>query len=175
MPGSVRLSTTLPPPPLLLDTHSLITFPIRIPPLSNFNKMSATQSQVESKASPTQSVRFASSSNLNDLESASPTPTYNSHSNAPTPTYNSNAAGPTTRTQISALRKYTLLIVFCLAQFVDVFNISALFSAIPVMSEELDIDAGQSAWIISALQLTFAAFLLAVSSIFELCEKSEVV
>lgn len=105
--------------------------------------MSSTQIQVESKTSPTQSVRFASTDSQTDLES-SPSPTYR----APT---------------ISALRKYVLLIVFCLAQFVDVFNISALFSAIPVMSEELDIDAGQSAWIISALQLTFAAFLLAVS------------
>lgn len=63
---------------------------------------------------------------------------------------------------IPVLRKYVLLVLFCLADFVDVFNISSLFSAIPKIASDLDMNAGESVWIISAVQLTFASFLLAV-------------
>ncbi|KZT01861.1 MFS general substrate transporter [Laetiporus sulphureus 93-53] len=60
----------------------------------------------------------------------------------------------------SPFRRYLLLIVFCFAQFLDSFNNSALFSAIPDLENSLDITASESAWIISAFQLTFASFLL---------------
>lgn len=65
----------------------------------------------------------------------------------------------------STLRKYVLLVVFCLAQFLDVFNNSALFSAIPTIATDLKMTGGESVWIVSATQLTFAAFLLVVSSL----------
>ena len=64
----------------------------------------------------------------------------------------------------SPARKLVLLMVFCIAQFLDVFNNSALFSAIPVFSEDLDMTPSQSAWIISSTQLTFASFMLVVST-----------
>ncbi|EKM51218.1 uncharacterized protein PHACADRAFT_263243 [Phanerochaete carnosa HHB-10118-sp] len=60
----------------------------------------------------------------------------------------------------SAGRRYFLLIVFCLAQFLDAFNNSALFSAIPSLVKSLDMTESDSTWIISAFQLTFASFLL---------------
>ncbi|EIN04578.1 MFS general substrate transporter [Punctularia strigosozonata HHB-11173 SS5] len=62
--------------------------------------------------------------------------------------------------QLSTIRKYSLLLVFCLAQLIDVFNNSALFSAIPTLITSLDMTESESTWIISAYQLTFASFLL---------------
>ncbi|KAI0065064.1 MFS general substrate transporter [Artomyces pyxidatus] len=62
--------------------------------------------------------------------------------------------------QYSNTRKYSLLILFCLAQFLDTFNISALFSAIPTLQKSLDLSLADSTWLISAFNLTFASFLL---------------
>ena len=67
---------------------------------------------------------------------------------------------------LSPFRKYTLLLIFCLAQFLDVFNNSALLAAIPIMADQMQMTGDQSVWIISATQLTFAAFLLLVSVLF---------
>ena len=64
----------------------------------------------------------------------------------------------------SPVRRYVLLLIFCLAQFLDAFNNSALFSAIPALVTSLDMSAAESTWIISAFQLTFASFLLIVRS-----------
>jgi uncharacterized membrane protein len=64
--------------------------------------------------------------------------------------------------KISTLTKYLLLAMFCLAQFLDAFNVSALFSAIPALTEALKINASEATWLISAFQLTFASFLLVV-------------
>lgn len=63
----------------------------------------------------------------------------------------------------SELRKKILLIIFCFAQFLDTFNNSALFAAIPPISAAIGISNADSVWLISAYQLTFAAFLLVVS------------
>ncbi|GJE93570.1 MFS general substrate transporter [Phanerochaete sordida] len=60
----------------------------------------------------------------------------------------------------SVARRYFLLIIFCLAQFLDAFNNSSLFSAIPSLVVSLDMTTGDSTWLISAFQLTFASFLL---------------
>ncbi len=62
----------------------------------------------------------------------------------------------------SSARRYGLLIVFCLAQFLDSFNNSALFSAIPSLIVDLGITESETTWIFSAFQLTFASFLLIV-------------
>jgi hypothetical protein len=64
----------------------------------------------------------------------------------------------------STLRKIALLAMFTLAEFLDAFNNSALFPAIPVISEQLHFLSSETVWIISAYQLTFAAFLLVVST-----------
>ena len=65
---------------------------------------------------------------------------------------------------MSPARKYVLFAIFCLAQFLDAFNNSALFSAMPSFIIDLGITEGQSTWIMSAFQLTFASFLLVVST-----------
>lgn len=61
-------------------------------------------------------------------------------------------------------RKILLLTMFTLVQFLDAFNSSALFPAIPVIASQLSFDSYETIWVISAYQLTFAAFLLVVSS-----------
>lgn len=60
----------------------------------------------------------------------------------------------------STLRKLALLLMFTFAQFLDAFNNSALLPAIPQISSKLDFVLTETVWIISAYQLTFAAFLL---------------
>ncbi|KIJ67200.1 hypothetical protein HYDPIDRAFT_127048 [Hydnomerulius pinastri MD-312] len=74
---------------------------------------------------------------------------------SPAPTLVAEAPKP-----LSLARKLTLLMMFCLAQFLDSFNNSALFSAIPALEISMGITESQSVWIISAFQLTFASFLL---------------
>jgi len=63
---------------------------------------------------------------------------------------------------LSLTRKLVMLVIFCFAQFLDDFNNSALFSAIPALDISMDMAGSQSTWIISASQLTFASFLLIV-------------
>ncbi|KAG1796381.1 major facilitator superfamily domain-containing protein [Suillus plorans] len=60
----------------------------------------------------------------------------------------------------SRTRRVILLFLFCLAQFLDSFNNSALFSAIPALEVSMGMTESQSTWIISGFQLTFASFLL---------------
>ncbi|KLO16514.1 MFS general substrate transporter [Schizopora paradoxa] len=60
----------------------------------------------------------------------------------------------------STLRRYLLLLFFCLAQFLDIFNLSALYSANPTIAADLNMTGSESVWTISAVQLTFASFLL---------------
>ena len=86
-----------------------------------------------------------------------------SRSQSPSPTVKSANV-----TNVSTLRKYTLLCCFCLAQFLDSFNNSSLFAAIPTLVESLDMTAAQSTWLISAYQLTLAAFLLIVGTIYHI-------
>ena len=64
--------------------------------------------------------------------------------------------------RLSLIRKLVLLLMFCFAQFLDSFNNSALYPAIPALEISMGITQSQSAWIISAFQLTFASFLLIV-------------
>ena len=63
---------------------------------------------------------------------------------------------------LSTLRRYTLLLIFCLSQFLDAFNNSALFPAIPIVAKSLNMTSSEQVWIFSAFQLTFASFLLIV-------------
>ncbi len=73
-------------------------------------------------------------------------------------------AGDYVTQRYSASRRYILLIMFCLAQFLDAFNNSALFSAIPALVTSLKMTEAESTWLISGFQLTFASFLLIVST-----------
>ena len=58
------------------------------------------------------------------------------------------------------LRKYVLLAVFCLGQFLDTLNNSAMFPAIPAVSHEVGLTESDSVWLFAAYQATFASFLL---------------
>ena len=62
----------------------------------------------------------------------------------------------------SPARRYILLAMFCVAQFLDSYNLAALFTA-DTMVQSMGITEEESAWIVSAYQLTFASFLLIVS------------
>ncbi|PPQ70822.1 hypothetical protein CVT24_001039 [Panaeolus cyanescens] len=57
-------------------------------------------------------------------------------------------------------RKATILCILCFALFLDTFNNNSLFAAIPHISAQLGIRVSQSAWLLAAYQLTFAALLL---------------
>ncbi|KAG8820920.1 hypothetical protein FRC17_009983 [Serendipita sp. 399] len=73
------------------------------------------------------------------------------------PDTNENTRG---LSKVSAARKIALLCMFILAEFLDSFNNSALFPAIPVLTSDLGLKVSEAVWVISAYQLTFAAFLL---------------
>ncbi|KAG1850045.1 major facilitator superfamily domain-containing protein [Suillus tomentosus] len=62
--------------------------------------------------------------------------------------------------ELPLTRRLVLLFMFCLAQFLDAFSNSALFSAIPVLEVSMGMTESQSTWIMSASQLTFVSFLL---------------
>ncbi|KAG2125503.1 major facilitator superfamily domain-containing protein [Suillus clintonianus] len=62
--------------------------------------------------------------------------------------------------RLSLTRKLSLLVMFCLTQFLDTLNVSALISAIPVLEESMGMTEIQSTWVFSAFRLTFASFLL---------------
>ena len=62
----------------------------------------------------------------------------------------------------SPARRYILLVMFCVAQFLDSYNLAALFTA-DTMVKSMGISEEETAWIVSAYQLTFASFLLIVS------------
>ena len=63
----------------------------------------------------------------------------------------------------SKARKFSLLALFCIAQFIDTFSISSLITAIPKISEDLGLSTAQATWLLSGFSLTFASFLLVVS------------
>lgn len=67
---------------------------------------------------------------------------------------------------LSAARKILLLSLFCLSQFLDTFNTSALFSAIPAIATSTGLNDSQSVWLYSSYQISFAAFLLIVRPIY---------
>ncbi|THH14444.1 hypothetical protein EW146_g5879 [Bondarzewia mesenterica] len=49
----------------------------------------------------------------------------------------------------SKARKFSLLALFCIAQFIDTFSISSLITAIPKISVELDLSASEAVWLLS--------------------------
>lgn len=51
------------------------------------------------------------------------------------------------RSQMSGLRKGLLLLLFVMAQFLDVFNNSALFPALPLIGDSFDLNSSESQWV----------------------------
>ena len=70
-------------------------------------------------------------------------------------------------------RKILLLTILCLAIFLDTFNNSSLFAAIPPIAQQLDIPDSQSVWLLSAYQLTFAVLLLVSGRVSDLYNPSQ--
>ncbi|KAG2113223.1 major facilitator superfamily domain-containing protein [Suillus clintonianus] len=62
--------------------------------------------------------------------------------------------------RLSLPRKLVLLVMCCLAQFMDTFSTTALLSAIPTLEASMGMNEAQSTWVISAFRLTFSSFLL---------------
>ncbi|KAG0233031.1 hypothetical protein BGX31_004971, partial [Mortierella sp. GBA43] len=56
--------------------------------------------------------------------------------------------------------KWVILVVFCLAQFLDVANLSAVNISLPTIKAELHFSESQLPWIVNAFTLTFGTFLL---------------
>ncbi|EIN11084.1 MFS general substrate transporter [Punctularia strigosozonata HHB-11173 SS5] len=59
-------------------------------------------------------------------------------------------------------RSLSIFLVFlvCAGQFLDTFNSSAFFLAIPSLAKDLSLSGNASVWLISSFQITFSSFLL---------------
>jgi MFS family permease len=66
------------------------------------------------------------------------------------------------RPQYSPVQKWLLIVVFCLAEYLDAFNNSALFPTTPTIARDLSIAPNEVTWLFAAYTSTFAAFLLIV-------------
>ncbi|KAG9110293.1 hypothetical protein FRC07_008204 [Ceratobasidium sp. 392] len=58
------------------------------------------------------------------------------------------------------LRKYLLLAFFCLGQFLDTLNNSAVLPALPAITHNVGLTESDAVWLLAAYQATFASFLL---------------
>lgn len=75
------------------------------------------------------------------------------------------ASEPAQAVHISNARRYFLFAIFCVANLLDAYNLNALFTGLPVLKEVFGLDEVDASWVMSAFQLTYAAFLLIVSDI----------
>jgi MFS family permease len=64
------------------------------------------------------------------------------------------------RPQVSNGRKWLMLFLFCLAEGMDAFILAALFPAINVLQQDLNVGPSQITWAFAAYSATFSAFLL---------------
>ena len=76
-------------------------------------------------------------------------------------------------TRKSRVPRWFLLSLLCVAQFLDIFNSSAFFAAIPTLARSLSLSDKNSVWLVSAYQVTFASFLLLSGRISDAYNPSE--
>ncbi|WVQ82157.1 hypothetical protein IAT38_004285 [Cryptococcus sp. DSM 104549] len=62
--------------------------------------------------------------------------------------------------KFSQTKKWLLLVVFCVAEYLDIASICAMFVFTDSIANDLDIIYTQSSWIVTSYNITFAAFLL---------------
>ncbi|CAE6414164.1 unnamed protein product [Rhizoctonia solani] len=62
--------------------------------------------------------------------------------------------------QLRPVQKNVLLAIFCLGQFLDIMNTSAMLPALPATSQAVGLTESDSVWLFAAYQATFASFLL---------------
>ncbi|KAG8746848.1 hypothetical protein FRC10_003370 [Ceratobasidium sp. 414] len=67
---------------------------------------------------------------------------------------------PQSLASAAPLRKYLLLAFFCLGQFLDTLNNSAVLPALPAITHNVHLTESDSVWLLAAYQATFASFLL---------------
>ncbi|CDZ96608.1 Predicted transporter (major facilitator superfamily) [Phaffia rhodozyma] len=67
---------------------------------------------------------------------------------------------PENQAKLSQLKKWSLLALFSLGFFVDIWSYSAFFVFTGPISEALDIQVEQQTWVITSYAVTFASFLL---------------
>ena len=82
------------------------------------------------------------------------------------------AADAYVRPKLSRARLNTMLLLFCLAEFMDAFIASCLFPAINAIQQRLDLKPTEVTWAFGAYTVTFAAFLLIsgrVSDVYSPC------
>ncbi|KAF8756089.1 MFS general substrate transporter [Rhizoctonia solani] len=75
------------------------------------------------------------------------------------------APEPSSFAQLGSLQKNILLAIFCLGQFMDIINTSAMLPALPATSQTVGLTESDSVWLFAAYQATFASFLLIVTGL----------
>ncbi len=73
---------------------------------------------------------------------------------------------------VARWRAWTLLLVFSMAQMLDIFNVTAPTIALPELASDLGISYAERQWAINAYSLTFGAFLLTVRACLVIIGKS---
>ncbi|KAL7417957.1 major facilitator superfamily domain-containing protein [Mrakia frigida] len=61
----------------------------------------------------------------------------------------------------SNTRRYSLLALFCFAQFIDIFLASGIVIGVPAIAKDLDMTISESIWVVNAYALTASSFFLA--------------
>ncbi|KAG8720151.1 hypothetical protein FRC09_010038 [Ceratobasidium sp. 395] len=79
---------------------------------------------------------------------------------AEAPLEKKQTAEPQSLASAAPLRKYLLLAFFCLGQFLDTLNNSAVLPALPAITHNVHLTESDSVWLLAAYQATFASFLL---------------
>lgn len=105
--------------------------------------------------------------NEKETNMVSPSPSTNNHAgglndDSPTISETSSAVVVATYTRpvLSQSRKTFMLLLFCLAEFMDSFIGSALFPGITVIEGVLKVGVADISWAFAAYACTFSAFLL---------------
>lgn len=80
------------------------------------------------------------------------------------PAVGDNAFEEEPAASMSNARRYVLFAMFCVANALDSYNLNALFTALPVLREHFGLGEADASWVMSAFELTYAAFLLVVSN-----------
>ncbi|KAL1940391.1 hypothetical protein VTO73DRAFT_8963 [Trametes versicolor] len=71
-----------------------------------------------------------------------------------------SVSGEEPAASMSNARRYVLFVMFCVANALDSYNLNALFTALPVLREHFGLGEADASWVMSAFELTYAAFLL---------------
>ncbi|KAI0653606.1 MFS general substrate transporter [Cubamyces menziesii] len=71
-----------------------------------------------------------------------------------------NQSEPAPPQGVSNARRYVLFTTFCVANMLDAYNLNALFTALPALKRVFALGEADASWVMSAFELTYAAFLL---------------